>query len=145
MRDRPARILLLAGLGLTLAGAGGGCTRTERALQQFLERHWRAPIAPPGPPPVGLGPVGSPLPPAVARRHAAVLHAARAASPQRRDAHARLSPIRVLQGLSSISRQRVRAQREAPPEHLRRVEGGTRCDEQRGVSGLPHARSPAPV
>jgi cytochrome c554/c'-like protein len=63
MREPPARILLLALLGLTLAGAGGGSTRTDRALQQFLERHWRAPIAPQGPPPVGFGPLESSLHP----------------------------------------------------------------------------------
>ncbi len=63
MCDRLARILLLAGLALTLAGAGRDPVWTEAEQQEFLARHWRLPLAPQGRPPARFGPLEASLHP----------------------------------------------------------------------------------
>lgn len=63
MCDRLARILLLAGFSLALAGAGRGPVWTEATQQEFLARHWRMPLAPQGRPPARFGPLEASLHP----------------------------------------------------------------------------------
>jgi hypothetical protein len=65
MRSRVAGILGLVGLALVLTGAGREPAWTEREQREFLERHWKLPLAPQGAPPRTFGALETSLRPDV--------------------------------------------------------------------------------
>src|SRR5438445_218241 len=74
-------------------------------VQEFIRRHWSQPLAPQGPPPARFSPLEASLHP----ESCGTCHPA---------PHAGLPEGRVLQELPSVHARRLRAQRQAAPEHL---------------------------
>src|SRR5207245_719688 len=87
-------------------------------VQEFIRRHWSQPLAPQGPPPARFSPLEASLHP----ESCGTCHPAQLAD-WRESVHAAASGPgvpegRVLQELPSDHARRLRAQRQAAPEHL---------------------------